>query len=64
MRFEIHKTRPLVRKPQFYYVLKSGNNEIMMVSESMKQKQSCHRAIKSIRDAFKDDTVRIVDKTV
>lgn len=34
---------------QYYYSIVSGNGKVMMVSETMRNKRSCEKAIKTIQ---------------
>jgi len=63
MRFEIRKTKVEgVKRHQFYYLLIGRNGEIMMVSETIKQKQMCVKSILSIKRSVTLETP-IVDMT-
>jgi len=53
MKFTIHKSED----GGFYYTLSSRNGQCMLVSETMKKKQSCTTAIKRIMESAADGDV-------
>lgn len=57
MKFVIKKSED----NQWYYVIQSGNGQIMLVSETMKQKRSCIKAIERIKSYSKIAKVVIED---
>ena len=57
MRFVVRKAK----NGEFFWQLVGGNGEVMIVSEQMKQKQSCLSSIASVQKNAAD--AQVVDKS-